>query len=136
MVLALARSLLLFCVSLSALGQAILAGETRQVDLWPHVLVLSDPAGTLTPDQAAAMRGRFAAPTGAYATLGMKKEVVWLRAPVTTGERGGGLWILDIDYALLRRIDAFEVVDGKARPLATFGNDTPFAERPLPGRTH
>src|SRR6187549_2036707 len=100
MLQALARSLLIFCVSWGALGQAVLTGETRQVDLWPHVLVLWDPAGTLAPDQAAAARERFAAPTGAYSTLGMKKEVVWLRIPISTGARGGGPWIFDIDYAL------------------------------------
>jgi diguanylate cyclase (GGDEF)-like protein len=133
---ALLRWILVACVALGARGEVLLSGDSGRIDPWPHIRVLSDPAGTLTAQQAAAQHDRFAPPAGAYATLGMKKEVVWLRIPVAADARGGGEWILDIDYALLRRIDVHVVNAGKVTFLATLGNDTPFAERPLPGRAH
>ena len=88
-----------------ARGQAVLGKDAGRVELWPHVQVLADPGRALSVEQASAARERFGAHRGAYATLGMEKEVVWLRAPVTVAAGGEGMWILDIDYALLRRVD-------------------------------
>src|SRR5262245_60654260 len=113
MIRGLGRLLALLAVCFSAHGQVLLTGDASHVDVWPHVRFLADPAGALTADQAAAMREKFGPPPGAYQTLGMKKEVVWLRIPVATDESGAGTWIFDIDYALLRRVDVYSVKDGK-----------------------
>lgn len=129
------------CCCLAALAfsvhaQALLTQGTRSVDLWPHVRVLSDPGRELTVEQVITMRDRFAEPSGAYATLGMDKEVVWLRVPVVASAGGEGLWVLDFDYALLQRLDIYHVDDGKAVRKAVLGNTQPFSSRPLQGRSH
>jgi diguanylate cyclase (GGDEF)-like protein len=129
----------LFCASsvgLDAHAQAQLTGETERVDLWPHVRVLADPGRALDLEQALAARDRFAVPRGAYATLGMSNDVVWLRVPLAVSGGGAGAWILDLDYALLHRVDVYSVLDGKVARHVTLGNSQPFAARPLLGRSH
>lgn len=124
------------CIAQLAHAQAMLARDVDRVDLWPQVRVLADPSGTLSLDQVVSMRERFAMPGGAYATLGMAKEVVWLRAPIAVAGGGEGSWILDIDYALLRSVDVYSLHRGKVVQRARLGLDQPYALRPFPGRSH
>jgi class 3 adenylate cyclase len=128
-----------FCamgIAQGARAQAVLDADTTRIDLWPHVRVLADPTRALTLEQALAARDRFAVPGGAYATLGMAKEAVWLRVPVAVSQGGEGTWVLDLDYALLNRVDVHSIRDGKVVRHATLGDSQPFASRPLQGRTH
>ena len=120
----------------AANGQALLRSDVERIDLWPQVRVLADPAGSLAPSQAAGMKERFAAPKGAYATLGMEKEVLWLRVPLAVAPGGSGEWVLDFEYALLQRLDVYSIHHGSVVRHATLGNGQPFAQRPLLGRTH
>jgi class 3 adenylate cyclase len=129
----------LFCaapLAPDAHAQAMLGPGVERIDLWPSVRVLADPSRALDVEQAIAERDRFTAPGGAYATLGMDKEVVWLRVPVSVANGGDGAWVLDIDYALLPRIDVYSVRDGKVVQQARLGDNQPFSARPLQGRTH
>src|SRR4051812_32986277 len=87
--------------------------QSARIDLWPHVTVLTETSGALTPEAANAMAARFTPPAGAYASLGMAKEVVWLRVPLRVAEGGAGEWVLDIDYSLLRHVDVYIVVTGR-----------------------
>jgi diguanylate cyclase (GGDEF)-like protein len=119
-----------------ARAQAVLADGLERVDLWPSVRVLADREGTIGVDQALAMPDRFAPPAGAYATLGMAREVVWLRVPLEVREGGQGTWILNIDYALLRHVDVYQLEDGRVVNHALLGDSQPFAARPLRGRAH
>ena len=123
-------------VGQGARAQAVLTAEADRIDLWPHVRVLADPSRALGLEQALAARDRFAAPRGAYATLGMGKEVVWLRVPIAVSRGGEGRWILDLDYALLHHVDVYSLLDGKVVRHVTLGVGQPFAARPLRGRTH
>ena len=83
-----------------ACAQVRLSGPLEVVDLWPQVKLLSDKERTLTLEQAVAARDRFVRPGGAYATLGMEKEVAWLRIPYAVGPGGDGTWIFEVDYSL------------------------------------
>jgi diguanylate cyclase (GGDEF)-like protein len=123
-------------IAQAAGAQAVLTAEAGRIDLWPQVRVLSDPSRSLTVDQALAARDRFAVPRGAYATLGMDKEVVWLRVPIAVAAGGEGTWILDLDYALLNRVDVYSLRDGKVFQHVMVGNSQPYTARPLPGRSH
>lgn len=132
---------LLVLATLAGTGIAAAAplpvGDTQQrLDLWPALEVLEDPAGTLAPAQAASAAERFTVPGGAIATLGMAHGVFWVRVPLDIRPGGEGDWILDVDYALLRHIDAYLAADGNVRLLAHVGAAQPVAQRPLPGRSH
>jgi diguanylate cyclase (GGDEF)-like protein len=120
---------------LEARAQAVLEARSERVELWPHVAVLHDPTRAMDVERAAAS-GQFAPPTGAYATLGMGKDPIWLRIPYSVSQGGQGTWILDVGYALLDRVGVYVVSDGKVVRRALLGYDQPSRERPLPGRTH
>lgn len=127
---------LLACMAAGAHAQALVSGRSESIDLWPHVKVLSDKERNLALEEAIASPERFAAPRGAYATLGMEKEVAWLRIAFNVEAGGGGDWVVDIDYALLQRIDLYLLREGKVVQHAVLGNSQPYALRPIQGRSH
>lgn len=105
-------------------------------EAWPTVTVLFDADKTLTAEQAFTRRDQFSTPTGAYATLGLRREAVWLRIPVVIPADHAGRWVLDIDYAALNRIDVHVAHEGRVDTLARLGNLTPYSERPVGSRSH
>jgi signal transduction histidine kinase/DNA-binding response OmpR family regulator/HPt (histidine-containing phosphotransfer) domain-containing protein len=92
------------------------------VDAWPAVSVLADPGGKLTPEEALAAAKRFEAPRLAYSTLGIEHHIAWLRIPVALPANSDGLWILDVDFALLNRVDIFVAANGRLTHADTVGN--------------
>jgi diguanylate cyclase (GGDEF)-like protein len=134
----LARLLQIFLFSLlaTAAHAASLSLDDTQssLDLWPSVTMLADPARELTVATALARRGEFAPPKSAHAALGFRKEAIWLRVPLAVSPNSAGQWVLDIDYALLNRVDVFLATGDEHRHMATMGNLQPFAARPLHSR--
>ena len=142
-------------VLLAALGLLSLAGPAAAqptlllgdpeaiVDVWPAITILADPGGKLTLDEVLAVPARFAAPRSAYATLGLRQKVVWLRASVlvppsessSTVAQTGGRWILDIDYSLLNHVDVYVVTNRGVLQHAVLGNLQPNSQRPIRGRS-
>jgi diguanylate cyclase (GGDEF)-like protein len=125
----------LLLTPLVAFAQLTLDGAMQQVDPWSQVRVLADPQGKLSLEDAMARRDAFAPPGGAYATVGMEKGVLWLRLPVQVAPGGEGLWILDIDYALLRHVTVDVVAGGRSTKQFVLGDAEPFASRPLQSRS-
>jgi len=115
-------------------ARLLLDDRLGAVDAWPVLTVLADPGGSLTPEQALAETTRFATPHSAYATLGLQKDVLWLRVPVTTAAHGDGEWILNIDYAVLNRVDVFVVTGGAITERALTGNLQGGGANALDGR--
>ncbi len=140
----LVRSGLLVAISLMSLGSIaqsalVLSDEKTNFEAWPAVSILRDPAGKLTTEEALAAPEKFTSPKSAYATLGLREKVVWLRIPVSVAPAAGeanSQWILDIDYALLNRVDVHVVRDGKVVQHAVLGNAQPLAQRPMRSRSH
>ena len=120
----------------TCLHAAVLRGDVERVELWPDVTMLADPAGTLSPEDALGARERFTAPFGAYGTLGLGPAPAWLRVPLTAQARGDGEWILDLDYALLQRVDVYVVRGGRIAERIVLGSAQPYAQRPIAGRAH
>jgi len=98
------------------------------IDAWPAVTVMTDPGGAITPEQALAQPTRFAAPTSAHATLGVHKDVVWLRIPVAVPAYSSGHWVLSIDYAVVNRVDVYVATNGNIERHIVTGNLQPVAE--------
>ena len=114
----------------------VLDDSASRIEAWPAVTVLSDPGKQLDLDEVRAATARFAAPRSAYATLGLRKDAVWLRLPVSVAAQSDGRWILDIDYAVLNRVDLHVVRDGQLVQHAVLGNLQPFSQRPMRSRSH
>jgi signal transduction histidine kinase/DNA-binding response OmpR family regulator/HPt (histidine-containing phosphotransfer) domain-containing protein len=108
----------------------LLDERALRVDAWPFVTILADPGGRLDATSALREAERFAQPRSAYATLGVHKEVLWVRIPVSVPSGGETNWILDIDYPVLNRVEVYTapLVPGAA-PVAmladTVGNLQP-----------
>ena len=118
-----------------AAAPLLLQDQDAQIDAWPAVRVLYDAGGQLTPAAALAKAGAFAAPTSAYATLGVREEVVWLRIPVVVAPAGDGRWIMNIDYALLNRVDLYVIDGGKLTRHTALGSLRDNSAASLAGRT-
>lgn len=103
---------------------------------WPAISLLADPGKTLGAEQALARLEQFQPPTGAYATLGLRQEAVWLRLPVEVPMGTSGRWVLDIDYPVLNRIDVHIARDGALVQHAVLGNLQPYSQRPIGSRSH
>ena len=136
-----AIGVLLAAIGLSAVAETapsplVLNDAVPTLDVWPAVSLLQDPDGKLSVDEALAALPGFAVPNSAYATLGMRQKVVWLRVPVSVPPQSTGRWILEFDYALLNRIDVHVATGGRVVRHAVLGNAQPFAQRPIPSRSH
>ena len=114
----------------------LIDGSSPRVEAWPAVSVLPDESREMDITAVMAQADRFETPRSAYATLGLRKEPVWLRIPIQWNGRGGPNWMLDIDYAPLNHIDAYLVREGRVVQTARLGNLQPFEKRPVPSRTH
>ncbi|MBA5637623.1 response regulator [Duganella sp. LX20W] len=123
-------SLLLLLPGASRAAPLLLDDAVGQVDAWPALTVLSDPGGKLDVHGAVAAASRFARPDSAYATLGVHRDVLWLRIPVAVAPGGEGDWILNIDYAALNRVDLYVSANGAIVRHAAMGNLLP---RSVPG---
>ena len=121
----------------SATGRAaplLLDDRAPAYEAWPALTLLKDPSGTMSVDDALANLQRFTPPVTAYAAMGFSKEPVWLRLPIAVAAQSEGKWILDIDYALLNRVDVYLAAAGKVQRIAVLGNLQPLSGRPLMGR--
>ena len=122
----LALCVLLFVTSFLAPAQAparlLLDDSVAMIDLWPAVSVLHDPDGRLTIENILGSIAAFDAPHAAYAALGLRQKVVWLRVPVSVPTRSNGRWILDFDYSLLNRIDVHVATGGRVVKHAVLGD--------------
>ena len=113
-----------------------LADGQDRIEVWPSVRVLADPGKQWRIQDVLAQRESFSVPTTAYGTLGMRSEAMWLHIPVTVDAKGTGLWVLDIDYAVLNAVDVYAVVNQQVVKQAKLGNLLPRAEKPIDGRAN
>jgi diguanylate cyclase (GGDEF)-like protein len=136
------RAFLLLLLLLGTAGHAFAAEPVRlddtqrRVEAWSAVEILPDPRRELDWAGALLAIERFEAPKSAHATLGLRKEPVWVRIPVQVAADGRARWLLDIDYAVLNRIDVHLLRDGQLVQRARLGNLQPYAERPVASRSH
>ena len=105
-------------------------------DVWPVVAVLADPSRTLSVQDALAQASRFEPHAGTRGTLGVRKDAVWLRIPVMAAPTSDGIWVLDIDYPVLNRVEVYLTTGGYVSQQATLGNLQAFSQRPLRSRSH
>jgi len=133
----LALAALILAAPAFAAPPLVLDDRHPNLDAWPAVTILADPTKAMTIDAVRAAAERFAPPTTAPSTLGHRADAVWLRIPFAVAPDSDGHWLLDIEYAPLNRIE-LHLFDAAGHALQTLrlGNRLPFAERPMPTRTH
>ena len=123
-------------LSPASAGPLKLSDDTPVVPAWAAVTLRIDDSHALTLEQVLAQPQLFTPPPSTYATLGVRKEAVWLRIPVERSAQASPRWVLDINYAALNRVDAYVLVDGRVIGHTLLGNQQPFSARPLASRSH
>lgn len=123
-------------VESKAAGVLRLDTSLTDVDAWPAVSVYAEPDGELDAAAMLQRQGSFEPPTGPHANFGVRRDAVWLRLAVDVDAADDGRWMLDIDYPSLDRIDVVVVENGQIRGRHRLGDAMPFADRPLPSRSH
>ncbi|MDO8450223.1 MAG: diguanylate cyclase [Rhodoferax sp.] len=123
-------------VALSAPAPIFLQESTPLVQAWPSVTVLSDPEKKRSINQVMDARAEFKTPDTAYGTLGLRKDAVWLHIPISVSSQSNGLWVLDIDYPVLNRLDVFVTRDKNIIERATLGSLQPYDQRLIRSRSH
>jgi diguanylate cyclase len=138
---------LLACAANAApTDRVVLSKSTSSAEAWPVTTMAADESGELGINDVMAGKLRFLKPDSAYATLGMRNVVKWLRIPVRvsadvpTDGGADSLWIFDVDYALLNRVDVYVVRDGpegkRIESHVVLGNAQLFEEKPIASRAH
>lgn len=119
----------------AAVPTITLDNNSATVELWPSATFIHDPERKLTISDVIASPDKFTTLKSAYATLGLRQKVMWLQVPITLAPGTYGDWILDIDYALLSRVDVYLLADGKLIREASLGLALPQATRPMRSRS-
>ncbi len=141
---ALRDSLWFFCVIflLGTTGSALAASRSIVLDdsipvvqAWPSVEILGDPGKKLGIDDILLLKDQFKKPETAYGTLGMRKDAVWLHIPVSTSLKSNGLWVLDINYPVINRVDIYVTSDNNIIATTTLGNLQDRNQRPIKSRS-
>ncbi len=135
----LAATLLAFCLVLAAnpvsAAPVNLTDGARLHDAWPQVRVLPDPQRDIAIEEALRRLPDFAPPESPHAGMGFRNEALWFHVPVAVAPDSDGVWIIEIDYALLNRIDVYLADRMQVRKVATVGSLMPYKDRPLGSRT-
>lgn len=103
-----------------------LDGSEQGLDLRPHLQLLRDPGGRLTPEQAMAADQPFApAPD---LNLGFSRDAVWLRLELQSRAERARAWQIEFGYAPLDRIELFSERNGSLQRQIG-GDSVPAGQR-------
>ena len=102
-------------------AQLELTRAAEVVQAWPAVTILRDPDSRLDAQAAMARAGSFERPRSAHATLGMQPGTTWLRIPLAVAPSAPGLWVMQIDFALLDEVDVHLASSAGLRHVASLG---------------
>ena len=130
-------ALWLGCASVQAQPAPLqLQAQQPAAGLWQALQMLPDPEQRYTAQELLQGGPAFGPMPPTQGTLGVRAEPVWLRIPLELAASAPGRWVLDIDYAPLQRIDLVLSSGGRIVQQAALGSHVPFAQRPLPTRSH
>lgn len=130
-------ALWLGCASVQAQPAPLqLQAQQPAAGLWQALQMLPDPEQRYTAQELLQGGPAFGPMPPTQGTLGVRAEPVWLRMPLELAASAPGRWVLDIDYAPLQRIDLVLASGGRIVQQAALGSHVPFAQRPLPSRSH
>ena len=130
-------ALWLGCASVQAQPAPLqLQAQQPAAGLWQALQMLPDPEQRYTAQDLLQSGPAFGPMPPTQGTLGVRAEPVWLRIPLELAARAPCRWVLDIDYPPLQRIDLVLASGGRIVQQAALGSHVPFAQRPLPTRSH
>lgn len=114
----------------------VLRDDLPTIEAWSAVSILADSSRALSVQDMLARPADFVRPSGTDGTLGVQADPMWLRIPVSVATTSDGIWVLDIDYPVLNRVEIYLTANGQVLRQATLGSLQPFSQRPLLSRSH
>ncbi len=89
---------------------AVLAPETKQVNLLYSAQFLEDPSGALRLDDVRGMTQRFRSwnHEGTELNFGLTTSAYWIRVPLQRTETAPNNWLLELHYAKLYQLDFYQ----------------------------
>ncbi|MFZ4289401.1 diguanylate cyclase domain-containing protein [Variovorax sp. HJSM1_2] len=114
----------------------LLHADSSRVDLWPTVSVFFDTQHDQSVRTLMDAPQVFAPPTTAHSTLGLRKEPVWFKVPLRVAVNAKPLWMLELDYAVLNRIDVYLVQNRQVLSHTLLGNLQTYTGTERVGRSH
>ncbi|UVW27205.1 hybrid sensor histidine kinase/response regulator [Massilia sp. H6] len=128
-----AWALALTAAAAPAQAPLMLGPGQDQVEAWDALSMLADPESKLDAAAALADTARFARPSTAKATLGVQRDVFWLRIPVVVTADAPDTWVLQAGFGLIDRMDVYVATSGNLRHIAVTGKNQPVAGTALGG---
>ena len=114
----------------------VLRDDLPTIEAWSAVSILADSSRALSVQDMLARPADVVRPSGTDGTLGVQADPMWLRIPVSVATTSDGIWVLDIDYPVLNRVEIYLTANGQVLRQATLGSLQPFSQRPLLSRSH
>ena len=114
----------------------VLRDDLPTIEAWSAVSILADSSRALSVQDMLARPADFVRPSGTDGTLGVQADPMWLRIPVSVATTSDGIWVLDIDYPVLNRVEIYLTANGQVLRQAILGSLQPFSQRPLLSRSH
>ena len=133
-------ALLAFCLAgrstaaAQAAGTVSIGDARSDIDPWPAVTMLADPAHTLQIADILNRRAEFRPPDGPHANLGVRRETIWLHVGVEVTQVPDEDWWLTLRYYPIDEVESFVVRDGRVLARKFYGQGLAFDDRdsPLP----
>ena len=123
-------------VQAAAVGAPLALKPGMQVvDAWSAIGVLADDSHQLSVSEVLRQPGTFQPPAHSGGSLGVRKEAVWLRIPLTVVEAPRSPWIVNIDYSSLLEVDIYLTHGGQVLQHAPLGYLRPRGESSAGSRT-
>jgi signal transduction histidine kinase len=96
---------LLTCCPLKA--EVLLGPGVTDESLSSHLLILRDPSGDITPDQASAAfkKGRGETSRGAWPQFGFTPDTIWVSFKLRSALEVGGEWLIELRTARMDELD-------------------------------
>jgi signal transduction histidine kinase len=123
---------------LPAPATVVLTDERGEYPLGHQLMILEDPAGTLTLDdvRSATHGSRFVPSTKAVPSYGFTPSAYWVKVDLDRQTRRESQWLLELSYAPLQHIDLYSIhQDGTVR-LQKGGSSIPYGQRPYAHHRH
>lgn len=129
--------LALLCLPLpaQAADRLLLRPGGQVVDAWEAITVYPDASLQLSVTDMLGRLNEFQAPARRGGSLGVHKEAMWLRIPLSVEQPPEDSWILDIGYSSLLEVDIYLVHQGEVRQEVLRGYRRPPGPQSLASRT-
>lgn len=113
----------------------VLAPGAHVLDAWQAITLMPDASHDLTVQDVLGRLDHFQEPSHRGGSIGVHKEAIWLRIPLTVTEPPDTDWIVSIGYNSLREVDIYLTSGGRVLQQVAMGFERPPSQATFSSRT-